>query len=201
MSWTQTLSGKKLDFQQPTVAMIDLSDITHALARIPRFGGQLNYNWTVAQHSLLVYYLTEALLANTRFDISSKSRFNTLLRALFHDGHEAYIGDIPAPVGAFLAEIEPLKFKLDYAIFTALGINAFAANKAVIEEADKAACYIEADTFFFAPKIGNWHFQFMSNQLTHGLHLALLEKAMKFNPIEASHEIERLHGELCAKLK
>jgi hypothetical protein len=60
-----------------------MSDIAFGLSRIRRWGGATLRDWTVLQHSLAIYALTEGEPLNVRY------------AALFHDVEEFITGDIP----------------------------------------------------------------------------------------------------------
>lgn len=54
MSYIQTLSGKKFNYQNATIDDIDIEDIATALSHICRFAGHLPEFYSMAQHSVLV---------------------------------------------------------------------------------------------------------------------------------------------------
>jgi len=84
----RTNSGLYMNVFEPTLEMIDINDIAHALSFLPRFGGHLNKFYSVAQHSVMC-----AMKAKTLEDKRA---------ALMHDGSEAYMLDIPSPIKAWL---------------------------------------------------------------------------------------------------
>ena len=86
----RTNSGLYMNVFEPTLEMIRIEDIAHALASLPRFGGHLNRHYSVAQHSVMC-----AMRAATIEDKRA---------ALLHDGSEAYILDIPTPIKAKLPD-------------------------------------------------------------------------------------------------
>lgn len=86
-AWIGTNSGQKIDYLNPDPAAFNASDITDALARLPRFLGHTMPFYSVAQHSLRV-----AEIVDPRFR----------LEALLHDAAEAYMGDIPSPLKRLL---------------------------------------------------------------------------------------------------
>lgn len=73
-----TFSGKRIDLLQLAPADISIRDIAHQLALTNRFRGATQEPYNVAQHSLLVSYL---------------SATPDLLEGLLHDAAEAYLGD------------------------------------------------------------------------------------------------------------
>ncbi|OYV76723.1 MAG: hypothetical protein B7Z66_07280 [Chromatiales bacterium 21-64-14] len=84
----ETLSGRRVNLVAPDPQSINLIDIAVALSRIRRYSGHTREPYSVAAHSVWTARLCE------RADCDSA----TILHALLHDAHEAYIGDIPTPV-------------------------------------------------------------------------------------------------------
>lgn len=82
----ETFSGKWFDILEPTVDMIDIEDIAHALAQANRFTGHCRFPYPVAQHCRLASYLVAP-----QFE----------LWTLLHDATEAYIGDMSRPLKHF----------------------------------------------------------------------------------------------------
>jgi 5'-deoxynucleotidase YfbR-like HD superfamily hydrolase len=86
----RTNSGVFMNVFEPTLEMIQIEDIAHALASLPRFGGHLNKHYSVAQHSVMC-----AMRVTTLEDKRA---------ALLHDASEAYMLDIPTPIKAKLPD-------------------------------------------------------------------------------------------------
>ena len=87
--WVGTLSGKKIDLENPDPEQIDLNDIATALSRINRFNGHTTQSWSVLQHSVCVTHMVAEPYK---------------LAAILHDATEAYICDIPSPLKWFLGD-------------------------------------------------------------------------------------------------
>lgn len=81
--WIQTYTGKKFTPLNPVVADIDIKDIAWSLSNQCRYTGHCNAFYSVAQHSVMV---------------SRKVHPDNALWGLLHDGTEAYLIDIPAPL-------------------------------------------------------------------------------------------------------
>jgi 5'-deoxynucleotidase YfbR-like HD superfamily hydrolase len=81
----------------PTIEMIKIEDIAHALSNQCRFGGHLPKYYSVAEHSLVCYNL--ATQPNKK-------------AALLHDASEAYMLDIPRPIKQALADYKEIEHKL-----------------------------------------------------------------------------------------
>ena len=94
-TWVLTHAGFEFDLSDPQPDMICLEDIAFSLAQQPRFNGHSKFHYSVAQHSILVANLVPDFLK---------------LPALFHDAHEAYIGDLVRPLIGYV-EVECPEFK------------------------------------------------------------------------------------------
>ncbi len=130
--WTQTRFGKAFPLVNPDPALVDFKEIALTLAELPRYAGNFEKPISVAQHTLI------ALDACMAADGTALDRAYVLI----HDAHEAYMGDITAPVAEALAAIagetgeahsraakwvvrnaiDGLKARLDAAIHTAAGL-------------------------------------------------------------------------------
>ena len=87
--YMETFTGLHFYPQSPTVDQVCIEDIAHGLANTCRYSGQSKRFFSVAEHSILVSYLTPAPWA---------------LAGLLHDASEAYLCDIPRPVKALLLD-------------------------------------------------------------------------------------------------
>jgi len=93
LNWIQTFSGRIFSFTDPQADQINIFDIAHALSQLCRYSGHSNQFYSVAQHSVLVSYHSR----------------NNPLWGLLHDGAEAYINDLSAPLKG-LPELSGFKF-------------------------------------------------------------------------------------------
>lgn len=93
-------SGIMYNFLDPITRMISLDDIVHSLAKEQRFANQLDENWTVLHHVLLVVKIVKS---------KSKSNWYSQYQALHHDDFEAYGRDIPTPMKDLLPEYRRLE--------------------------------------------------------------------------------------------
>lgn len=164
----ETVKGNLINPMAPDVNAIDIHDIAWALSRIPRFAGhtitETPYN--VAQHSVYVSELVQDLMAGIGEDgeilllaSSFQDHSKTLLKALVHDAHEAYIGDIPSPIKRIQdlnKTFKTIEHKLDAAIYECLGLPPLSDDeKKVIKYCDKLAQAIEG--YQYMPSRGkNW---------------------------------------------
>lgn len=93
----RTHSGIYMDVFAPTVDMIDINDIAHALSNMCRFGGHLDRFYSVAQHSVMV---------------SRYCPIDVALQGLLHDAAEAYMLDMPSPIKKGLRNYKSVEIRL-----------------------------------------------------------------------------------------
>lgn len=96
----RTFTGIYMNVFEPTLDMIDIRDIAHALSNQCRFGGHLPRFYSVAEHCIHCF---------------QRVSYKYQLQALLHDASEAYLMDIPSPVKHKLSnycEIEDNLMKL-----------------------------------------------------------------------------------------
>jgi len=137
----ETYTGRLVSFTRPRPEQIEFRDIAWALSRLARFNGhtQGEYPYTVAQHSVWVAYVAQHHMAADK---------ETIMQALFHDAHEAYMGDITTPLKSMTAlknQIEKIATRLQAVIHEALLIpTPDKFRTSLIEEADRYALAVEA---------------------------------------------------------
>ena len=78
-----TSTGQLIDFTNPRPESINILDIAEALSKLCRFTGHTSTFYSVAQHCCFVHDLCPIEMRPW---------------ALLHDAHEAYIGDVIAPL-------------------------------------------------------------------------------------------------------
>ena len=81
--WMETFTGNRFYPEAPERVNYSLADIAHGLSLTCRFGGQIPYFFSVAQHSVLVSCM-----------VAPEHK----AWALLHDASEAYMADVPGPV-------------------------------------------------------------------------------------------------------
>jgi 5'-deoxynucleotidase YfbR-like HD superfamily hydrolase len=125
-----TFTGKLIDLENPRPEDIDIRDVAHHLALIPRWGGAVREFYSVAQHSVLV---AEELMRRMAWETPAQV-------GLLHDAHEAYAFDLIDPlaelVGPRYREVEKL---IGAAISSRFGLSSSTvelAEAAPIREAD-----------------------------------------------------------------
>jgi len=93
----RTFSGIYMNVFEPTLEMICIEDIAHALSMQCRFGGHLPKFYSVAQHSFMVASILDG---------------TDKLQGLLHDASEAYLLDIPSPIKHQLTNYKDIEDKL-----------------------------------------------------------------------------------------
>lgn len=94
----QTTSGRYVNLSQPEIGSIDIGDIATALSQICRFTGHTKTFYSVAQHSVYASRMVAPEFA---------------LEALMHDAHEAYVGDVSAPLKSLLPDYRLVEKRID----------------------------------------------------------------------------------------
>jgi 5'-deoxynucleotidase YfbR-like HD superfamily hydrolase len=140
-AWQRMLSGRRLDLNNPSPLDIEIEDIAHGLARVARWNGQTDGDWSfsVAQHSVMV----ERLFARQNPSISRQWR----LACLLHDAPEYVIGDMITPFKAILsANYRGIEKRLETAVYIRFGLPGALPDsiQKAIKRADKLAAYLEA---------------------------------------------------------
>jgi uncharacterized protein len=140
-AWQRMLSGRRLDLLDPSPLDIEIDDIAHGLARVPRWNGQTRgaHIFSVAQHSVLVEQIARAL----KPDLSDRWR----LAILLHDAPEYVVSDIISPFKAVLgSSYKDVELRLMRAIHIRFGLppDLPEVHRKVLKRADQAAAYLEA---------------------------------------------------------
>jgi len=144
MNTLETVSGRKVDINNPDPSTIAITDIAWALSRMPRFSGHsIPYiPYSVAQHCIQV--MKE--LAPHGYKIQ--------LYGLLHDAAEAYINDLPSPVKhipEIHAVISKLEGKLMLTIYEALELDPpTEEEEQIVKIADKHQQAVEAYNFMYS---------------------------------------------------
>ncbi len=113
-----TFMENHVDFLNPDPKTIQIEDIAHALALIPRFGGHTGRLYSVAQHSIHVAELCPPELK---------------LISLMHDANEAYLGDIITPIKNVMPGFRALEDR-----FHAVICERFEISRIIPEEVRRA---------------------------------------------------------------
>lgn len=118
-----------------------LEDIALGLSRMPRFGGQTVFEWTVADH---VVCATSYVIKLIGKGLSTEDTTRLLpLHVMLHDAHEALTSDIPTTFKT--DDMKALQRRLDVRLYTALGLTLPTATEAdYIKQIDRAMLLAEA---------------------------------------------------------
>lgn len=140
-AWQRMLSGRRLDLLDPSPFDVEIADIAHGLARVPRWNGQTRgaHIFSVAQHSLLV----DEIAGNLKPELNRNIR----LAILLHDAPEYVVGDIISPFKTVLGQdYKAVENRLLTAIHLRFGLPAVLPeiHRKILKRADQAAAYLEA---------------------------------------------------------
>jgi len=146
---TETYSGAMVSLVDPEPFTIDIEDIARHLSKISRYNGatRTEHGYSVAQHSAWVAAAVEVFL-------DDPEDTGTVMCALLHDAHEAYMGDITRPLKSHPglgSAFKLIERRLDIAIFVSLNVPMpLLHQKTVIKQADNWALALEARRFMYS---------------------------------------------------
>ncbi|WP_051974527.1 hypothetical protein [Cupriavidus necator] len=103
-----TRSGLRVNLAHPEPEQFDIRDIALGLARECRYANQLDFHYSVAQHSVIVARHIDPEFA---------------LDGLLHDASEAYIRDLPSPLKALLPDYKAVETRIEQAIRVRFGLS------------------------------------------------------------------------------
>lgn len=134
--FVMTASGVRFTPLVPRDGDICIEDIAHALAQINRFGGHARVPYSVAQHSVHVSQICEALLHGVRSPALP-------LAGLLHDASEAYLADVCTPVKSTPAfgPYRSVEAVLQAAIYVHFGLSAHTPD--AVHVVDRRMCRTE----------------------------------------------------------
>jgi len=140
-AWQRMLSGRRLDLLDPSPLDIEIDDIAHGLARVPRWNGQTKgaHIFSVAQHSLVVEDIARVL----KPDLADRWR----LAILLHDAPEYVVSDLISPFKHMLGgNYKVVETRLMHAIHLRFGLppELPEVHRKLMKRADQAAAYMEA---------------------------------------------------------
>ena len=156
-TWIQTYSGGQFFYDELTPdgikreSHIDIIDIARSLSRAVRFYGHMQSPVSIAEHSIVVSQIIETEGGTDYQQIAG----------LLHDAHEAYIGDISAPLKHFLQgrygiDLRTFERSIDKRIFATLDIPwPSPKDEDLVKRADMIALKVERD--LFAPSNHAWN--------------------------------------------
>lgn len=146
MSIIKTFTGKNFDSLNPSKFTVDIEDIAHSLSMKCRFGGHVEYFYSVAQHSIHVMHLVEQIIKeqNDKININLAKKV-----ALLHDSAEAYFSDIPNPIKRSMGVFSDIENKILTAIYDHFNIDEPPSEiQKIVKKADEIMLYTEARDLF-----------------------------------------------------
>ena len=102
MSEIMTYTKKMFDPLRPDEALLDITDIAHALSMLCRANGHFKTFYSVAQHSINCMQEAKESGCSKRIQLA----------CLLHDASEAYLSDITRPVKAELPKYKEIESPL-----------------------------------------------------------------------------------------
>lgn len=138
--WMQTYSGKKFYPLDPRPEDICLEDIAHALSNLCRYGGHVDWFYSVAEHSVLV---------------SSALTGDDAKWGLLHDAAEAYVGDMVRPLKRQMPDYEEAERKVIAAVAERFNMPTPTYSDAVID-ADNRILLTERARLMRGKLAGEW---------------------------------------------
>lgn len=133
-----TYSGRLIDIENFTVDDVYLEDISHSLAKLQRFNGNLpiNISYTVGEHSINLTMIIIKL-----FGIRA-----AVIYALLHDATEAYLSDLLSPVKNILTDYKNLENYINNIIMKRFEIELSEDKRDIIKNKDKRIMLDEVET-------------------------------------------------------
>lgn len=138
-------SGRYFDFLDPQPDQFTFSDITGALSKICRFGGQCPRFYSVAEHCWHCAGVAET-------DGLSPV---TQIACLLHDATEAFCGDVVKPLKIMLPDYAQIEARVQTAIANKFSVD-FEAESGAVREIDWAMLIAERRGLF-SPDTVKWH--------------------------------------------
>lgn len=137
-NWVETHSHKAFDLIEPCAHTIDLEDIAFSLAHTNRYNGHAGA-YSVAQHA--VHCAETAAILGLPQHVQAA--------VLFHDAHEAYLGDIVGPLKSLLRyDLELIENRVDQRMAERFGLDTSPETQIWIARIDHFLLHIEAGVFF-----------------------------------------------------
>lgn len=134
--------GGYLDFRDPRPEQFCFGDISGALSKICRFGGQIGRFYSVAEHSYQCW--VQAVFDGHGPDAQ---------RAVFaHDFTEAFVGDVCKPLKLMLPEYAEIEQRVERAIAEKFNID-FDSHREVIKEIDHILLIAERKALFSSDRV------------------------------------------------
>lgn len=131
------LSGHYFDLANPQPEDFETQDVSGALSKMCRFGGQIERFYSVAEH--LVHCARQAKADGHGGGVQ--------LACLLHDAAEAFVGDVVRPLKNMLRGYAEVEAAAERAIAAKYGVD-FTKHKATVKEIDNAMLIAERKALF-----------------------------------------------------
>lgn len=128
-----TYGGRLLDLENLGQTRVNSIEMARALSRIPRYNGNTNFTWSVAQHSLLVSQILK----------DNGESAEVQLAGLLHDASEHLISDLSKPIKDNLPGYSEYETMIEDWILASYGLDSLEKYGAY-KLADAIALYTEA---------------------------------------------------------
>jgi hypothetical protein len=133
-------SGRYFDLADPKPDQFVLEDIAGALAKICRFGGQIDRFYSVAQHLVLCVWQGE------RDGLPRR-----VLRTLgMHDGTEAFVGDVVKPLKIMLPAYDRIESRAWGVVVERFDLDVSPETMAAVKKIDREMLMAERKQLFSA---------------------------------------------------
>lgn len=163
--WIQTYTGKQFEFERPTLDMLDIEDIAHALSGTARYNHHTRDFYSVAQHACIVASCAPREIA---------------LAALLHDAAEAYTGDMVSPLKRMCPDFKRVEKVIEALVCEKFGVD---IHDARIKELDMRILINEKRDLFVVQR--NWKVEETYAPLPIGTIVAQPPREAKMNFLNA----------------
>lgn len=134
-----TMDSRSIYFPEMTTFDVKPKEIIHCLSMICRYNGFVKHFYSVAEHTVLVTEIAEALHDDVVIPFA----------ALFHDAAEAYIGDISKPLKDLLPDYQRLESHIESCVQTRFGLPKDETTKRAVTACDIIALHVESNHLLF----------------------------------------------------
>jgi hypothetical protein len=139
-------SGLYLDLNDPQADQFGFADIAGGLSKLCRFGGQCEWFYSVAEHSVWA-----CRVARDVYGLALHEQATCLM----HDAAEAFLGDVVKPLKNLLPEYHDLEHRLEGVIAAKFGI---ALAHEHLKEIDLRLLFTERKSLFTRDQVA-WNRQ------------------------------------------
>lgn len=150
-----TASGRKFYPLDPRPTDFYIEDVARGLSNMCRYAGQIGldsgyHTYTVAEHSVIVSQYVEKLAIERAQPQDVVDAW--AWQGLFHDGTEAYIGDVTRPLKytRSMRGYRVCEAKVEAALFSAFGIHRTQESDAAVKQIDDRILRDEIEAFMCA---------------------------------------------------